>query len=198
MIPALFLIPLVAIFRIVIAWQPVLPGTAHWFLGFSPLAAVALCAGIFLPRRVALIIPLGILLLSDAIIDAHYHARFFSLLTLDNYGVLALIGGFGMVCRHLGLARGSWLPVLAATVGGSVFFYVVTNALCWWGSTAYAQSAAGLWQALTLGLPGFPPSYVFFRNELVSDALYSMVFVACVRLSALGRAELVSARPAVG
>ena len=32
-------------------------------------------------------------------------------------------------------------------------------------------------------LPGFPPSYVFFRNGLVSDGLYSMVFVAGVYLT---------------
>ena len=87
--------------------------------------------------------------------------------------------------------------VLAATLAGSVFFYVASNVLAWAGSAAYPQTLAGLWQALTLGLPGFPPSYVFFRNELVSDALYSMVFVACVRLTAPARVEETSSSPIV-
>ena len=41
MLPALFLIPLVALFRIWLAWQPAVVGASNWLLGFSPLAAVA-------------------------------------------------------------------------------------------------------------------------------------------------------------
>ena len=48
--------------------------------------------GQYLPRRLALAIPLGILLLSDAIIDAHYGARFFSPGTFANYALLAVVG----------------------------------------------------------------------------------------------------------
>ena len=80
MIPALFLIPLVALFRIFMAWQPTGRSgllASSWLPGFTPVAAVALCAGMFLPRRLALVVPLGILLLSDAIIDAHYGAHSF-------------------------------------------------------------------------------------------------------------------------
>ena len=186
MIPALFLIPLVALFRIFMAWQPVGGGfhSWSWLPGFTPLAAVALCAGVYLPRRLALVIPLGILLLTDALIDAHYGAHFFSALTLVNYALLAAVGLFGMSLRHAvpGLTRPG--RVLAATLAGSVFFYAASNTLVWLGAPAYPQTAAGLFQALTVGLPQFsPPAYVFFRNGLVSDLLYSMVFVACVRLT---------------
>jgi hypothetical protein len=180
MLPALFLIPLVALFRVWLAWNPAPP---MWLLGFSPIAAVALCAGIFLPRRLALVVPLGILALSDVAIDAHYGAGFFAPVLLARYGLLALLVGAGLFLRRTRV--GSSFPgVLAAALAGSVFFYVASNAFAWAGSSDYAQTPAGLWQALTVGLPGFPPSYVFFRNELVSDALYSMVFVACVRLAA--------------
>ena len=179
MFPALLLIPLVALFRIFLAWQP---GASAWTVGLSPLAAVALCAGAFLPRRLALMVPLGILLLSDAVIDAHYGANFFAGSLLARYALLALVGLGGVALRRS--ARGRSLPaVLGATLAGSVFFYVASNALTWLGSPEYPQTLAGLWQALTVGLPGYLPSYVFFRNELVSDALYSMVFLACVRLT---------------
>lgn len=185
MIPALFLIPLVALFRIFMAWHQA-GGGVHawaWLPGFMPLAAVALCAGVFLPRRLALVIPLGILLLSDAIIDAHYGARFFSVLTFVNYVLLAVIGVFGMSLQHPIPRMTRFGTVLGATLAGSVFFYVASNALVWLGAPEYPQTAAGLLQALTTGLPGYLPSYVFFRNGLVSDGLYSMVFVACVRLT---------------
>ncbi len=191
MLPALFLIPLVALFRIFLAWQPV--GASSWLVGFSPLAAVALCAGVFLPRRLALAVPLGILLLSDLVIDLHYGANFFAASLLARYALLALIGLGGMALRSV--PRGA-MPsaVLGATLAGSVFFYVASNALTWLGSPEYPQTVAGLWQALTVGLPGYLPSYVFFRNELVSDALYSMVFLACVRLTRPKRGNALSPR----
>ncbi len=185
MIPALFLIPLVALFRIFMAWQPVGGGlrSSSWLPGFTPLAAVALCAGVFLPRRLALVVPLGILLCSDAIIDAHYGAHFFAAGTLVNYALLALIGLGGMTLRGSVPRMPASHPCSARRWPASVLFYVASNTLAWLGSPEYPQTAAGLWQALTTGLPGYLPSYVFFRNGLVSDGLYSMVFVACVRLT---------------
>ncbi len=179
MLPALLLIPLVALFRIFLAWQPT---ASEWTVGLSPLAAVALCAGVFLPRRLALVVPLGILLLSDLVIDLHYGADFFAVSLLARYALLAFIGVGGMALRRAPWGR-SVFAVLVATLAGSALFYVASNALTWFGSPAYPQTLAGLWQALTFGLPGYPPSYVFFRNELVSDALYSIVFLACVRLT---------------
>ena len=198
MLPALLLIPLVALFRILLAWQPANSSLHSWFLGCTPLAAVALCAGVFLPRRLALAIPLGVLLLSDAIIDAHYGFRFFSVFTLVNYALLALVGLGGMSLRR-SAPRATGLPkVLGATLAASVFFYVASNFSVWLSSAEYPQTAAGFWQALTVGLPGYPPSYVFFRNELVSDLLYSMVFVACVRLTQPARnREPITAPPTV-
>ena len=196
MLPALFLIPLVALFRLWLAWQPAAVGTSNWLLGFSPLAAVALCAGLFLPRRLALVIPLGILLVSDVVIDAHYGANFFGVPLLARYALLAALVGGGLFLRRRPWGR-SFAGVLGAALTGSVFFYVASNAFAWAGTAAYPQTLAGLWQALTVGLPGFPPSWVFFRNELVSDALYSMVFVACVRLTAPARKEVPSSAPVV-
>lgn len=183
MFPALLLIPLVALFRIFLAWQPV--GTNTWAAGFSPLSALALCAGLFMPRRWALVFPLGVLLLSDALIDAHYgHYYFFAWGTLANYALLAAIVLGALALRGAGWFRATgFFGVLGATLAGAVFFYMASNTAVWFRSPEYPQTLGGLVQALTVGIPGYPPSYLFFRNELVSDALYSMVFVACVRLT---------------
>ncbi len=179
MLPALLLIPLVALFRVFLAWQPT---ATAWSVGLSPLAAVALCAGLFLPRRLALVVPLGILLLSDLVIDLHYGTNFFAASLLARYALLALIGIGGLMLRRAAGGK-TFAAVLGATLAGSVFFYVASNAFTWLGSPDYPPTLAGLWQSLTVGLPGYLPSYVFFRNELVSDALYSIVFLACVRLT---------------
>ena len=69
---------------------------------------MALCAGVFLPRRLALVVPLGILLLSDLVIDLHYGANFFAASLLARYALLALIGLGGMALRRA--PRGGSLP----------------------------------------------------------------------------------------
>jgi hypothetical protein len=98
---------------------------------------------------------------------------------LDRYLLLGLIGAGGMWLRS---RRGGMnvAAVLGWTALSSLGFYLVTNALSWWEMPGYAHNLAGLIQAWTTGLPGYPPSYVFFRNALVSDLLYSIVFIACV------------------
>lgn len=44
----------------------------------------------------------------------------------------------------------------------------------------YSLSFSGWFQALTTGLPGFPPTWLFFRNALVSDFLYSGTLLLCM------------------
>jgi hypothetical protein len=178
MLPALCLIPLVAVLRVLLGWHAAV--TSTWLAGCIPLSAVALCAGVYLPRRLSLVVPLGILLLSDAMIDWHFGASFLTGAMLTRYVLLALIGGLGMWLRtHPRLVRPA--AVLLATVAGSTFFYCVSNACSWLGSPEYPQTLAGLGQALTVGLPGYLPSYYFYRNALVSDLLYSIVFIACMQ-----------------
>ena len=176
--PALCLIPLVAFLRVLLGWHATTTGST-WLLGCMPLSAVALCAGVYLPRRWSLVVPLGILLISDWVIDLHFHAAFFTGAMLVRYALLAVIGGGGMFLRSHSFRRRP-LPVLLASVAAATLFYVVSIVFTWLGSPDYPQSASGLLQALTLGLAGYPPSYYFFRNALVSDLLYSIMFIACV------------------
>ena len=184
MLPALCLIPLVALLRVLLGWHTSV--TSTWLVGCTPLSAVALCAGVYLPRRWSLVIPLGILLLSDWVIDLHYGASFFTGAMFTRYLLLAAIGLFGIGLRgNPGLARP--LAVLSGTVFCSTLFYVVSIAFCWLGSAWYSQTLAGLAQALTVGLPGYLPSYYFYRNALVSDVLYSIVFIACMERAQLWR-----------
>ncbi len=85
--------------------------------------------------------------------------------------------------RHGGgfLRSRGFLALAGATVANSLlFFYVVTNSLAWIGNANYAQTAAGWVQALTVGQAGFLADVVFFRNSLLSDALFTALFVVVV------------------
>jgi hypothetical protein len=183
MLPALLLIPLVALLRVLLGWHVATGST--WLIGCMPLSAVALCAGIYLPRRWSLIVPLGILLISDWIIDAHFGTAFFTGAMLVRYVLLAVIGVGGMFQRATPCGRRP-LPVLLSAVLCATLFYVVSIVFTWLGSPDYAQSLTGLGRALTIGLPGYPPSYLFYRNALVSDLLYTILFMACVDSSLHG------------
>lgn len=140
---------------------------------FSPLMASALCGALFLPGWIGLTVPVLALLLSDALLNAHYGEPILSTQLLWTLPCYLVAIGFGWSLR----SRTGLLPVLGGTLAASVFFYVVTNTGSWHGLTAYPQTFAGWVQALTVGLPGYPPTWTFFRNSLAGDLLFAAFFV---------------------
>lgn len=144
---------------------------------FSPLMASALCGALFLPGWIGLAVPIAALLLSDVVLNIHYGEPLLSaqlLWTLPGYLVAV---AFGWSLR----GRSGLVPVLGGTLVASAFFYLVTNTGSWLGLAAYPQTFAGWVQALTVGLPGYPPTWTFFRNSLAGDLLFATVFVVAER-----------------
>ncbi len=176
--PAVGLMILLAVWRVLLGWMTV-AGKAHalpsWLPGLTPIAALAVGGGFLLPRRLALAVPLGTLLASDITLSAIYGQGMDAGLTAARYGGVVTMIALGIVIRSWRVGRGG---MVAGTVVSSVIFYGLTNTAAWAGSADYAQSIAGWFQALTVGLPGLPPSWVFFRNSLVSDLVVSMLLAA--------------------
>jgi hypothetical protein len=79
---------------------------------------------------------------------------------------------------------------LLASVAGSFGFYLITNTASWLTSTGYHKTAAGWIQALTVGLPAYPPTWLFFRNSFVSDACFTVSFLACLKLAGIARSPV--------
>jgi hypothetical protein len=69
------------------------------------------------------------------------------------------------------------LQSLLGVVGCSVAFYLISNSLCWWVKPYYAKDLAGWVQALFYGTPGFAPTWMFFRNSLLSDLGFSIMLL---------------------
>ena len=177
MIAPLILLLVVVLYRVVLG----VAGSSdlHWLHNFSPVAAVALCGAIYLPKRIALVLPIGMLLASDLILNLfHYHKPFFTAEIVPRYLALLLISALGFRLR--GKVR---LPgLLAASVGGSLIFYFITNTGSWWAEPAYSKTIVGWVQALTVGVPGWPSTWWFYRHTLVSDVLFTLLFAACMSL----------------
>jgi hypothetical protein len=144
---------------------------------FSPLMASALCGALFLPGWIGLVVPVAALLLSDLVLNLHYGEPMVSaqlLWTLPGYLVAVAIG---WSLR----GRTRLIPVLGGTLAASLLFYVVTNTGSWLGLASYPQNFSGWVQAMTAGLPGYPPTWSFLRNSLTGDLLFAAFFVAMER-----------------
>jgi hypothetical protein len=178
MIPAFLLIVVAVAYRIVTGFA-ITSGTA-WLSNFAPMAAISLCAAAYFPSRYKFTVPLSALFISDIALNLHYNAPLFDPLIGCRYLALIVVGLIGLALSN----RASWKTLLPASLAGSVLFYAITNAFAWLSDPGYVKSFSGLIQALTVGLPQYSatPSWMFFRNSIVSDLLFTGLFIVCFHL----------------
>ncbi len=81
------------------------------------------------------------------------------------YGSFLLTVGLGLWLRN----NLNWRNVLLASLVSSVLFYLITNFGVWFSGTMYPKTWVGLLESYYMGLP-------FFRNTLVGDLGYNLVF----------------------
>jgi hypothetical protein len=129
---------------------------------FTPLLAIALFGGARLDdRRAGFAVPVVAMLLSDLGLEL-----------IDGRGLHALmpvVYAAMMACVLIGTflrARPGVEWILAASVGASVLFSIVTNFAVWAMGTLYPRTAAGLVECYLAALP-------FFRNTLLSTVFYA-------------------------
>ena len=190
MIPALLLILSAIAYRIVTGLFA--QSGSIGLLNFAPLAAIALCAAAYFPAKYKFTVPMIALLISDVVLNIHYGFSLLSPFVLSHYLGFALVGCLGLLLRN----RRSLKTLLPASIAGSLIFYIVTNLVSWLFDPGYVKNFAGLIQALTVGLPQYSatPTWMFFRNSVVSDLLFTGLFVLCmnfVRRSERARAASV-------
>jgi hypothetical protein len=178
MIPALLLILSAVIYRVTTGL--LIHSGASWLSNFTPLAAIALCSAAYLPKTYKFSVPLVTLFISDAVINLRYGAPLLDPQIVIRYIALALVGCIGVFLQN----RASLKTLLPASIIGSTIFYAITNAFSWLSDPGYAKNSSGLLQSLTMGLPQYSatPSWMFFRNSLISDALFTVLFVLSVNL----------------
>ena len=176
MIPALLLILAAVAYRIVTGLAIISGSTA--LSNFAPLAAIALCAAAYFPGKYKFAVPMIALLISDVVLNVYYGYSLFSPFVMSHYIGFALVGWLGWMLRN----RASVKTILPASIAASVIFYVVTCAVSWVFDPGYAKNFAGLIQSLTVGLPQYSatPSWMFFRNSVVSDLFFTGLFVLCM------------------
>jgi hypothetical protein len=176
MIPAFLLIVVVVAYRIVTGLA-ITSGTT-WLSNFAPMAAIALCGAAYFPARYKFTVPLIALFISDVVLNMHYGFSLFSPFVASHYLGFALVGGLGLLLQN----RASLKTLLPASLAASLIFYVVTNIVSWAFDPGYVKNFGGLLQALTVGVPAYSatPTWMFFRNSLLSDLLFTGLFILCM------------------
>lgn len=136
---------------------------------FAPVAAIAIFGGSVLPRRVAVWVPLGAMVVADMFIG------FYDIIwvTWACYALIAL-------ASSRWLARPTLAKGVALTLSSSLFFFTATNFAVWLWSGMYAHTLSGLAQCFALALP-------FFRGTLAGDIVYTALFFGLYALAQMPR-----------
>jgi hypothetical protein len=130
----------------------------------TPIAALAFVGSLHFGRKVAFLLPLSVLLVTDIIVG------FYSLgIMLSVYGSFTLIAALSWYLQK----RKSLLTLGYLVMSGSVSFFLITNAAVWWFSPWYEKSLSGLLYSYELGLP-------FLRNMLLGDLVYTFTLMGAV------------------
>ncbi len=133
---------------------------------FAPIGAIAVFGGMYLPKRIALIVPLLAVLASDFFIG-FYDWK----IMLSVYGGFLLMGVIGLFVRkHKKVGN-----VIGGTLLGSLLFFLITNAAVWMFGAMYTPGFAGLMQSYFMALP-------FFLNSVLGDLFYVGVLVGGMEL----------------
>jgi hypothetical protein len=156
---------------ILLRWLKLSPMGADILPGFSPWMALAFTGTLLYSRSLQFwMIPAAILLVDQFSFGGDLQSL---KAAAPTYACLIAAALWATSMRgKLGI-----LGTLGGVVTCSLGFYLVSNTFAWLGNPVYAKSLTGWWQALTVGVPGFPPSWMFFRNALMSDLAFSLILV---------------------
>jgi hypothetical protein len=118
----------------------------------TPVRAAALFGGaVFASRWQAFAVPLGSFLLGSIAVGAftgNWSYGFHALAPVV-YASFALSACLGLALRR----RRRLAPIAAATLAGSLLFFLVTNLAVWWFLGGFPHTAQGLAACYTAGLP---------------------------------------------
>ena len=147
---------------------------------FSAAHALLFCVAFWLPGWMGWVLPLATIIVTDILLNVFaYDVTVLDPRLVTNWMILAL---FVVLAKWLARRR-SYGRVFLGTLFGALLFYLVSNSVSWMVNPAYAKTIAGWVQALTVGLPGFPPTWMFGLKTLLGTGLFTGLFASAMKLS---------------
>ena len=131
---------------------------------FSPIMAVALFSGfIFANKKIALLIPIAAMFITDIVIGLHSTMLGVYL----SFGLITLLG--------MRMKDARFKSVLSGSLLGAGLFFALTNFAVWCAGW-YGYTFDGLVTCYTMAIP-------FFRSTIASSVLYSGLLFGCFYFS---------------
>lgn len=139
---------------------------------FSPVIAIFLFSAAYIKGRFSWIVPTIGVILSDLLLSAFYGHKLvepFMFVAWFSYALIFLLG------KWMG-TKGNIYKIGICGLISAFLFHIITCSFSWWINPAYVKTISGLAQAIFLGEPGFPPSYLFLKNTVLGTLFYSSLF----------------------
>ena len=124
---------------------------------FSPIASVALFSGFYFSnKKIALIIPVACMFISDYFIGFHSYMWAVYL----SFVLIAILGIY--------MKKAQPKNIILNALLSSILFFLITNSAVWISGSYYTKDLPGLALCLTMGVP-------FFKYTLLSSAVFSTI-----------------------
>lgn len=124
----------------------------------EPVTGAAILAGTFIGRKsLALVVPIGIIALSDIVIGN-------TAIMATTWSAWLLIGVGSLFLKSKAAKKLYPAIAVGTAAGANIFFYLWTNAGVWFQTTMYPKTLEGLMQSYIAGLP-------FLRVQLFSNII---------------------------
>ena len=121
---------------------------------FTPILALAIFGGAYLPNRItAISLPIISMFISDLIIG--FHSQIFTV-----YAAIILLSILGHLMKTKNFKN---FAITGFT--GSLIFFIITNFSVWLGGSLYPLTIDGIIQCYIMAIP-------FFHNTLISTILF--------------------------
>ncbi|MEE2948456.1 MAG: DUF6580 family putative transport protein [Verrucomicrobiota bacterium] len=147
---------------------------------FSAAHALLFCAAFWLPGWMGWVLPLATIIVTDILLNLlAYDLPVMVPELISNWMILAL---FVVLAKWLARRR-SYGRLFLGTLLGALLFYLVSNTVSWMVNPAYTKTIVGWVQALTVGLPGFPPTWLFGLKSLLGTGLFTGLFAGAMKWS---------------
>jgi len=160
---------------------------------FSVAYAFAFCAGVYFSKRLSWWLPLVVLLVTDISLNFYYQHKDPDQSVWDSRNLANLAFNYAAYAVLIFLGRrfkpqSSFTALLGGGILGAILFYFITNTASWFfnpfNNPEYSKNLAGWIVALTKGTGGYPSTWEFFRNTLLSGGLFTALFAGAAKLTA--------------
>jgi len=161
------------VFEFIFAVVLILIGVGLRFLphmpNFTPIIAIALFGGVYFSKKVALILPIAVMMISDIFIGYYEFSLMYSV-----YGAFLLCVALGFWLKK----NKKWYTIGGGAILSSVLFFLITNLAVWIFTSWYPRDLSGLIQCYLSALP-------FLKNALFGDLFYVTMFFGTYELAGI-------------